>query len=168
MVSEQTSAESVDAIRATLLDLLRRNDYVLQKNTEGITTGQSLVRQAGGGSNLNWLLGHVAASRDACTRLLGARPNWPPEHARRYGRGSAVPEAEAVESVETLLEAVRNSGELFRQALEAATSEQLSLPNPRNAEERIIDALFFLVWHDTYHTGQTALYRRQAGLEGVF
>ncbi len=168
MVSEQTTPESVGAIRAALADLLRRNDYVVDRNTDGITTEQSLVRFTGGSSNLSWLLGHMTASRDACTRLLGAQPLWPLEHARRYGRGSEVPEDQAAEPIGTLRQAFHESGQLFRQALEAASEEQLSRPNPRNAEERIIDALFFLVWHDTYHAGQTALYRRQAGLGGVF
>lgn len=168
MVTEQTSAEAVAALRSVLVDLLRRNDFVIEKNSEGLTHDQSLVRLGDEGSNLNWLLAHMTASRDVCTRLLSAEPVWDKEHARRYGRGSAVPSAADAEPLENLILAVKESGERLRRALQAASADELSLPNPRNAEERVVDAILFLVWHDTYHAGQTALYRRLAGLTGVF
>ncbi len=168
MVIEQKSVEAVAALRSVIIDLLRRNDYVIGKNAEGITHQKSLVRLGDDGSNLNWLLGHMTASRDVCTRLLGAEPVWEKEHARRYGRGSNVPAAADTEPFSDLLAAVTEAGERLREALNAASEEALSLPNPRNAEERVVDAIFFLVWHDTYHAGQTALYRRLAGFTGVF
>lgn len=168
MVSEQTSAEAVETIRVAMMDLLNRNDYVLQKNSEGLTHEHSLEKLDEGGSNLNWLLGHMTASRDVCTRLLGAEATWDKDHARKYGRGSEVPETGKAEPLEKLLAAVADSGERLRAALSEATMDQLTRPNPRNAGERVIDAIYFLVWHDTYHAGQTALYRRLAGLAGVF
>ena len=167
MVSEQKSAEAVDAIRWTLIDLLRRNDYVISKNAEGLSHEDSLKQLSEGGSNLNWLLGHLTASRDVCTKLLGAEPTWEAERARIYGRGSSIPAVDEAEPFEDLLTAVSDSGERLRQALQDASTEALSLPNPRNAEERVLDAIFFLVWHDSYHAGQTALYRRLGGLGGV-
>ena len=168
MVNEQKSAEAVAAIRSTLVDLLRRNDYVIARNADGMSHQDSLQQLADGGSNLNWLLGHMTASRDVCTRLLGAEPAWEKEHARQYGRGSSISDASDAEPLEELLAAVTDSGERLRQALTGASEDALSRPNPRNAEEHVLDAIFFLVWHDTYHAGQTALYRRLAGFTGVF
>lgn len=168
MVSEQQSAEAIAAVRATLMDLLRRNDFVISKNAEGLSHEDSLVRLGEGGSNLNWLLGHITASRDVCTKLLGAEPTFDKDRARRYGRGSDVAATSAAEPLADLLAAAADSGERLRQALQVASTDKLALPNPRDAGERLIDAIYFLVWHDTYHAGQTALYRRLAGFSGVF
>ncbi len=168
MISEQTSPEAVSTLRVVMTDLLRRNNYVLEKNCEGISHDKSLIRLGDDGSNFNWLLGHITASRDVCTRLLGAETQWPKDQGRRYGRGSGVVPPEEAEEFNGLLAHAIRSGERLQAALEAASNEELSLPNPRNADERVVDAIFFLIWHDTYHAGQTALYRRLAGLSGVF
>lgn len=168
MVSEQQSAEAVYAIRSALVDLLRRNDYVIENNAEGLSHEDSLKRLGEGGSNLNWLLGHITAGRGVCIKLLGAEPVFTSERARVYKRGSSIPAAADAEPLADLLSAATEAGDRLRQALEKASADQLSRPNPRDAGERVLDAIYFLVWHDTYHAGQTALYRRLAGLSGKF
>ncbi len=150
------------------MELLRRNDYVVAQNVKGISHEQALARIGPGGSNLSWLLGHMTASRDVCTRLLGAEPAWGKDRGRLYGRGSGAVGADDAEPLEQLISAHAEAGKRLSEALIAADTESLARPNPRNAGESVMDAIWFLVWHDTYHTGQTALYRRLAGLDGVF
>lgn len=140
---------------------------MVSKNTEGLTHDQSLLRIGEGGSNLNWLIGHMTASRNKLIRLLEGEQTWDSEQMARYDRGSQVGAAEDAEQLPDLLGALAQAGERLAQTIRAADAASLERPDPRNASQTVLDATNFLVWHDTYHAGQTALYRRLAGLSGV-
>ncbi len=168
MNTERAVRDEVLTVRDAVVDLLTRNNYVVQQNVEGVTHEKALELIGPGGSNLNWLLGHMTASRDVCTRLLEAEPAWDKDRGRLYGRGTASIKPENATRLEELISAHAEAGKRLSEALMAAGTESLTRPNPRNAGESVMDAIWFLVWHDTYHTGQTALYRRLAGLDGVF
>lgn len=146
---------------------LERNDYVTAKNTAGLTHEQSLLRIGPEGSNLNWVIGHMTSARNSLIRLLNGEPIWNREQCTRYDRGSQVGAAEAAEPLPDLLAALSQSGERLAQVIRAADAASLERPDPRNPNQTVLDASNFLVWHDTYHAGQTALYRRLAGLSGV-
>lgn len=154
-------------VRDATATQLERNDYVVSKNTEGLNHEQSLLRIGEDGSNLNWLIGHMTASRNNVIRLLEGEPTWDNEQITRYDRGSQVGAAEEAEQLSDLLAVLAQAGERLAQTIRAADADSLERPDPRNASQTVLDATNFLVWHDTYHAGQTALYRRLAGFSGV-
>ncbi|UCH27416.1 MAG: hypothetical protein JSV66_07200, partial [Trueperaceae bacterium] len=53
------------------VNFLQRNLAVIKRHTEGIDHEQSLATLHAGGSHLNWLYGHLIASRDSMLRALG-------------------------------------------------------------------------------------------------
>jgi uncharacterized damage-inducible protein DinB len=52
------------------------------------------------------------------------------------------------------------------EALTAAVAEQLTELSGMRGNSKL-ERLELPGWHDTYHTGQTAVYRRLAGLKGT-
>ncbi len=58
------------------------NYQVLKKNLDGVTHEESLIQPEGGGNCLNWVLGHIVATRDNAIRLLNQEPVWNSELSR--------------------------------------------------------------------------------------
>jgi hypothetical protein len=78
-------AMEVDLL-ATMFGL---NQHVLKVNTQGISHEESLIQPKPSGNCLNWVVGHVAATRDAqVLPLLGEKPVWSPGESSLYLRGS--------------------------------------------------------------------------------
>src|SRR5258707_13686376 len=71
-----------------LSDAFARNMNVIGRQTAGLTHADSLLQPAMRGNCLNWVLGHIAASRNVILRMLGEEPVLTVEYAERYKRGS--------------------------------------------------------------------------------
>ena len=140
---------------------LDRNVGVIARNVEGIDLERSLLTAWPEGSHLNWLLGHLVTSRDGMLRLLGAEGVWDRDTATAYRRGSVPALAPAARPVEELLAALRKSQGLLEEVLD--TTEEAAL-SAESGDRTVGERIEFLVWHETYHVGQTAIYRRLAGL----
>lgn len=160
------SSNDHNAIIPALLAMLDRNVNVIRMNSADITQADSLLTVAEGGSNLNWLLGHLVSTRDDILRMLGSETVWDEQHDEKYQRGSELPAVAEVDQINNLLLALDRSQELLAVALSATTPAQLAEPSGMRGQDKL-GTLQFQVWHDTYHTGQTAVYRRVAGLEGT-
>jgi uncharacterized damage-inducible protein DinB len=163
-MSEATISQN--PLVSELLATLERNVQVVRKNTAGISQEDSLLPVADGSSHLNWLVGHLVSSRDSMLKVLGSETTWDDEQRRKYGRGSQLPAEADVEPLDALLASLDRSQELLERAFSTATPEDLEQPSGMQDRNKL-EWLGFLGWHDTYHTGQTALYRRLAGLEGT-
>jgi len=159
-----SEATAVPPVVGPYLKTLARNLGVIQRNTEGLSHQQSLLTVRPGGSHLNWLLGHLISSRDGMLRALDSETVWGPEARERYGRGSTPATPAEAQPFEELLSALERSQGLLTTALEQVSSEQLQA---QSGDRTVGQWLEFLVWHETYHVGQTALYRSLAGLAGT-
>ena len=149
-----------------LVATLGRNVSIIGKNSAGIAQEDSLLRVSEGGSTLNWLIGHIVASRDGILKTLNSETTWDAKRTEKYQRGSTVPEGADVDELSDLLHALSRSQELLEAALSSATAAQLAEPSGRRDDSKL-EWIEFLTWHDTYHTGQTAVYRRLVGLAGA-
>lgn len=149
-----------------LLGDLRRNHGLMLRSLDGFTHDSSLVRAGDGGSNANWLVGHLVDNRDNMLRQLGAETTWDRDHGRRYARGSRLPEGDDIEPLDSLAAALEQSQARLEAALEAASPEHLAERSGIGERNRL-SAVEFLAWHETYHLGQLAVYRRLVGLDGV-
>lgn len=157
-----TAAATTDSQR--FVQALDRNLTVIKRNVDGIDHERSLLTVVPDGSHLNWLLGHLVASRDGMLRALDAETVWDRETGALYRRGSAAALAPDARPLEDLMAALDRSQSLLESALSAADQAALA----RESGDRTVgEWLDFLVWHESYHAGQTALYRRLAGLEGA-
>ena len=164
-----TTPTAADPATEAPREHLTRNLGVIRRNLEGLTHEDSLKTLRPGGSHLNWLLAHLVASRDSMLRSLAGETDaetvWSQEVGARYGRGSSPSSPEDAPSLTELIAALVRSQELLDAALAAATPEALAAP--RGGRFTVGGWVEFLTWHESYHTGQTSLYRQLAGLEGT-
>jgi len=149
-----------------VLDTFAQNLDVIKKQTKGLNHEQSLLQPPFRGNCLNWVLGHILSNRHQVLQTLGAQGVMTREQHQRYGYGSepVLRGGPDIIPLETLLALLDDSQTRLKQALEQASpallAEERSLgPNRMTCEELV----YFLSWHDSYHTGQTELLRQLAG-----
>ena len=141
--------------------VLERNLQLLLRMVDGMSDAQADVALSEGGSTMRWLLGHIVAYRDAMLRLLDGQSVWDEATAAPFKRGTAAAGGPALSD---LLEALRTQGARLTTAFDAADADTLARPSQRASLGNLGGEIEFGVWHDTYHMGQAALYRRAAGL----
>ncbi len=144
---------------------------VLHVNVDGLTQEDSLVQPQPAGNCINWVIGHLLCTWNAALGLLGQQPVLA-GHLQRYERGSAALRnpAEALPLSE-LLSAWDEACARIDAGLSAFPAGRLDAPapfSPRNDPNETMRSLLTLIlFHQAYHTGQTALLRRIAGKEGA-
>lgn len=151
-------------IRRNLSMLLRYNQFVMDKNTAGVTHEESLCGPNGGGNCMNWILGHIVATRNATLSLLGAEPIWDKDVADRYQRGSSpmTKDLNAL-SIDELKEAATRSHDRIRDALESASDDVFARKAKPDGDDTVGDSLIGLHFHEAYHAGQLGLLRSMLG-----
>ncbi len=148
------------------------NNYTFHKNTDGVSHAKSLVQPHPGGNCLNWVVGHLAGSRDKLRGVLGLEPTLGAEENPVYAR-SAEPLTDAANAApfDELTAAFARDQDDLAAALGKLTPEQLAAPAPfspgNNPQETVATLLAGLVFHEAYHIGQTGVLRRIAGHAGV-
>jgi uncharacterized damage-inducible protein DinB len=143
---------------------LERNLGLLERMLDGVAPEGALRPIVEGGSSLNWMVGHVAASRDAMLAAAGAERLGGDRVAERYRDGTPVPAADAALPLDELMGLVRRQGERLDGRLAEMDDDALAAPSGMGDAD-VRRALEFLVWHETYHLGQAVLYRRALGLD---
>ncbi len=151
---------------ATELARLYETVYgVVRKNLGDISEEESLKPPQGGGNCINWVFGHVVATRQVVLRLAGAESWWNDERARTYSAGEdgswspdrALP-------LEVLLADYDRSQQLLARALPGLSADALVSPGFFGT---VGDTLAFLQFHEGYHAGQLGILRRVLGKPGV-
>jgi uncharacterized damage-inducible protein DinB len=137
-------------------------------NLNGVTPEQSLVQPSPGGNCANWILGHLMNVQNGVMRVLGEKPVWETDQLARAGDDPITGPANAIDW-DTLRERFLGSRERCLAAVSALSDEALteSVPHPFGGTTTRGELLNLLAFHQTYHTGQLALCRRIAGLEGA-
>jgi len=141
------------------------NHQALQLNVEGLSHEDSLLQPHPGGNCLNWVAGHIVATRNDVLRLLGQEPIWSAEDAAHYKRGSKpIQSAAGARPFESILTDFARSQERVRAGIGNLSSESMA---EKRGDSTLGMALHFLQFHEAYHIGQAALLRRMAGKEGA-
>lgn len=156
------------ATREMALSQLQMCQYVVRANVGDATHAESIRTFAPLDNSLNWILGHLVATRSSFLAGLGAEPVWSKDEARAYAQ-HAPPMRDAA-SAKPLAEIWR-AYDLAQARLLAAiaelTDDQLKEKAPPELtgtpEGTIAAMLATLGVHDAYHSGQTGVYRRLLG-----
>ncbi len=149
-----------------LIDAFARNVNIVKMQTKDLTHEDSLRQLPFHGNCLNWVLGHIAENRDHILELLGEPPQIG-ELGTRYKRGSdpLTDAGDGTLRLEELLAWLDRAQERIAAALgkmdDAALSREVMTGNNRTTT--IGQRVFFLYFHETYHVGQTELFRQLAG-----
>ena len=152
-------------------DQLSYNHGILKANTDGLTHEDSLAAPPEGGNCINWVVGHVVATRNSFLKLLGRDPIWDKERAAPYGRGSDPITARNAVPLEEILADYAASQEAILDALKGLSDDDLNAKSPmsffKGEAETVGSAIAAFVFHETYHIGQTGVLRRVAGKDGA-
>jgi len=149
-----------------LIGALERNLRIVKAQTQGLTQADSLLQPPFRGNCLNWVLGHLAGNRNTMLLFLGEEAILSEAHAKRYGYGSqpVCGEAADILTLEQLLAALEQSQKVLAARLQKIQAEELAREVQSFLGTTTLgQLLFFLYWHETYHTGQTEPLRQLAG-----
>lgn len=142
------------------------NLRLMRMQCDGLSHADSLIQTPYNINCMNWVLGHIATSRDRVLRLVGEEPMLTEKEFNRYKTESDPVEedGEDVIKLERLLEILTVGQERLTAGFSRLTEEQL-LGQVQVGERQVpLGArLHGFYFHDTYHTGQTDLLRQFAG-----
>lgn len=155
-----------------LMKMYETSYGAIKRNLDGVSNEESLHIPEPAGNCLNWVLGHIVASRGTVHRLTGGTPVLGEEGAI-YRRGSeAIKSGDHVLDLGTLRGLLEDSQQQLIPALAVMSDESLEQPIPEQFRRppltgTVGEALMRLNYHEAYHTGQIGLLRRLAGKEGA-
>lgn len=143
---------------------LERSQVVIDRNTEGITHADALLQLPSGGNCMNWILGHIAESRDEMLLMLGKPSIMAPAWIKRYEMDSppVTDESDAMrlEDILALLSEIKAAVKEAVIAADQAFLDEIVVP-ARNQSRW--NRLEFMIWHEAYHVGQLEYGRNLAG-----
>jgi uncharacterized damage-inducible protein DinB len=147
-----------------LIDTLKRNQWIVQAQTEGLSHQDSLLQLPFRGNCLNWVLGHIAVNRDKMLVFMGRESLLDEGDYDAYRRGAQpILTDEGTVSLEALLEALAQLAERLEAGLERCSPGALAEVVDEKHGFTLGDRLWFLLWHETYHLGQLEYLRQLAG-----
>jgi uncharacterized damage-inducible protein DinB len=141
------------------------NHWATHANLQGISHQESLVHPHPGGNCLNWVLGHVVATRNVLLTTLGEAPIWTDAEAEAYQRGARTPLSPVnARALEDIVTAYNASQEAIVSRVSALTETDLSRPHQGQTLGAWVAGVSF---HESYHVGQLGLLRRLLGKVGA-
>jgi uncharacterized damage-inducible protein DinB len=158
------------------IDLLRHQarsvHQVVRLQTDGVTQDESLIRPEPAGNCLNWVIGHLLTVYNNALPLLGQEAVTSKEAIAKYQRGAPpLDDSAKALQISELLALWDEASARFDTGLAALPTERLGQPAPfsptGNPNETIGTLLATVMFHQAYHTGQTALLRRIVGKPGA-
>lgn len=154
----------------TLTTQFRMNQYIAKVNLEGVSDEESRVRAVPTGNHINWLVGHIVATRCAVLPSLHQQPVWDDDTVRLYRRGSGGAADVNYLPFEEVVRAYHESLERILAGIATLTEEELAAPapfSPGGGPETLASLLTKATVHEGYHLGQTGILRRVAGKPGA-
>jgi uncharacterized damage-inducible protein DinB len=153
--------------QARLLSKLFEMNYgALFRNLEGITHAESLVQPQPAGNCINWVAGHIVATRNRMLPLLGLEGPWARDMEFRYsGREDAPWSADTALDLKSIEQDLARSQQALMGALDDMSSRALAV---RSEDGKTLgEVLGFFQFHEAYHVGQVGLLRRLVGRSGA-
>jgi len=145
---------------------LERNLGIIKSQTKGLSNADSLLQLPFRGNCLNWVLGHITDNRNTMLHFLGEQAIISEEYHKRYGYGSepVCGDSGDILTLEHMLAALDQSQATLAARLRSIKTEELEHEVKSFLGAKPLgELLFFLLWHETYHTGQAEFLRQLAG-----
>ncbi|RMF57310.1 MAG: DinB family protein [Calditrichaeota bacterium] len=150
-----------------LAKMFQYNYYCLMKNLDGISEEESFFQPVPGGNCLNWVTGHILATRNLIFFCLNKEPVLEESLASRYKRGSEpITEPQQGLPWDDLLNLLENSQEQLLTTIKNLSPQDLRR-RELDDQETLAEKLIGLHFHEAYHVGQTGILRRLLGKEGA-
>jgi uncharacterized damage-inducible protein DinB len=143
-------------------------NIAFKMNMKGISDADSLL--APSGNSINWIVGHLLATRNSICKLLNCDPIMTPEQCEPYSRGSDAGNTDDFIPLKDLMKLFKQSQQTILDQIAELTDEQLTTPIPTDNENKpdtLANQLLFFNFHEAYHVGQIGMMRRLIGKEGA-
>ena len=154
----------------TLTTQFGMNQWIADRNFDGLSHADSLTRALPGGNTLNWLAGHIVATRCAVLPALQRESPWGDREKQMYRRTSeALPDADLL-PFEEIVRIFSQTTELILSGLAELSAEGFAAPapfSPGGQPVTVAGLLAKIAIHEGYHLGQIGVLRRVAGKEGA-
>lgn len=155
----------INPITQNFISIYQNNHNVLHMQLKDVTHAESLIQPPYRGNCLNWVVGHILGIRDECLKQLGQPGLLTEAEKKMYGFGSEpITEGVPATELESLLERLDQSLGMVIDELNCLSPEEME------REARIWrgpvplrEAIAFIQWHESYHTGQLEQLRQLAG-----
>jgi len=150
---------------ALIAKLFELGHEAAHKNLAGVTHEESLFWPSPAGNSINWVLGHIVATRNVMMQSLGSAAIWTPEEAAPYERG-AKPSRDGTggRRLEEIIAAVDQSQNAVMERIRALSPDDLGRHSPTGTVGELLTILGF---HEAYHVGQLGIQRRLIGKDGA-
>jgi uncharacterized damage-inducible protein DinB len=145
---------------------LERNLSMIKAQTQGLSHEDSVLQLPFRGNCLNWVLGHIAATRNTMLRFLGEEAILSEAHVKRYDYGSepVCGDAGDILTLGQLLLVLEQGQTALAARLQKTTAEEFAREMESFLGTTTLGQLiFYLYWHESYHVGQTESLRQLAG-----
>jgi hypothetical protein len=152
-----------------LANVFKRNLWVIKRQVDSLTHEDTLIQLPFRGNCLNFVLGHMAASRILLFQDIEIDQDFIIQaEIDRY-----VMEADPITSdgddvlkLEYIMDIFEKSQEIIDSKISELTPEEFAVViNKRDWESTVGERIEFLGWHEAYHTGQTEYLRQLAGTD---
>jgi uncharacterized damage-inducible protein DinB len=158
------TAGSLEAFRLQL----QFTERVLRRNVGDVTHAESLRSFQPAGNGLNWVLGHVVATRSLLLEPLGAEPVWTAAECAPYDRHAPpLTQPSKAKPLAEIWKAFDLTQARLLEVADRLTPAELAEPLPVDAPESPAktcgELLAVIGFHDAYHAGQTGTIRRLLG-----
>lgn len=151
----------------TLTSELKRNQWVIMRQLEGLSHEDSLLQLPFRGNCMNWVIGHILESRNTMLTLLSQEPFWD-QATRDIYRADSEPitSGDNAVNLDQMRADLEGSEKQLTSLLEGVSVADLNAPVGEGDHQSTVGKrLKFLTWHEAYHTGQTEILRQLAGTD---
>ena len=148
-----------------LIKFLDINKGVLERQFNGLTHEDSLLQVPFRGNCLNWVIGHIVNSRDSMLRVLDQETFLNEEQKTMYEPGSEpLTHGSKACDFNWLWDTYQKQYDILKVAIESKSVDELE-QIVEDSDRSVGERLRFLMWHETYHVGQTEYLRQLAGTD---
>jgi hypothetical protein len=152
------------------IETLHTNQWIIGKQTEGLSHADTLLSLPFRGNCMNWVLGHIVEHRDWMLRAVDLPTHMAAEEALLYRRGSDPITVENAVGLDRLMAYLSLTKGQITDILDGASADFLKeVPEGRillesHKGKNRLDRLQGLLWHEAYHVGQLEILRQLTGV----
>jgi uncharacterized damage-inducible protein DinB len=152
-----------------LYEILRMNSRLFLNCLDGMDEDQARWRPTERTNSAAFLALHLVDSRHYMAKLVGAETRNP--FAPLLEGAMSIDDIREYPSLDAIRDAWKAVTGNLRVRFKSLEADDLARPAPNrfpaSEDPSLLGALTFLLQHDSYHIGQLALLRKQAGLEAM-
>ena len=151
-----------------LYDIFKLNSRLFLNCLEGMDEDQARWRPGAASNSAGFVAAHLVDSRRYSATVLGL--SLPPCFGGRLDAAKSIGEVKDLPRLDEIRSEWKSVTGNLRERLKAATPEELDRPVATQFpvdDKRVLGVFGFLMQHDSYHIGQLAFLRKQAGLEAM-